>query len=579
MAHLLLIDDDPVLIPEQMRQAFPAPAHRVEVAGTGAAGVERVGAAPPDVILLDLRLPDQSGLEVYQQIRQLDGRIPVIFVTMAKGADSAIEAMKQGAYDYLFKPLDLHQLRRVVGEALEVARRMHEPAVVAETAPDPDIEGAIIGGCAAMREVYKAIGRVAAQDVPVLITGESGTGKEMVARAIYQHGARARAPFLAINCAAIPETLLESELFGHEKGAFTGADRRRIGKFEQCNGGTLFLDEIGDLPLPSQAKILRMLQEQAFERVGGNETIRTDVRLIAATHRDLKAWSEEGKFRPDLYYRLSVFTIHLPALRERGDDLAMLVQHYVRRFGRDLGREVREIDPEVLERLRDHSWPGNIRELQSVLKQALLRASGPVLLPAFLPELPGEPGETVPVSPPGSDLDLEAFLRQHLRPESHDLYAEAHRQLDRLLLPRVLDYTGGNQHQAARLLGIARQTLRLKLRDLGLQVTRSVEAEEDPPGVGLRPRALRHLAGEARPVDVVVAPGHRGRQPLVDQGGQRHRHQALVRRLKDQGVVLADQRRPRPHRLIVLRGDQLPVAAVHEAIEESSAEEVMDLSS
>jgi len=484
MAHLLLIDDDPGLIPEQVRQAFPAPRYRVEVAGTGAEGLERVGARPPDVILLDLRLPDQSGLEVYQQVRQIDARIPVIFVTLAKGADAAIEAMKQGAYDYLFKPLDLHQLRRVVGEAVEVARRMREPAVIAETLPDPDVDGAIIGACPAMREVYKAVGRVAAQNVPVLITGESGTGKELVARAIYQHGPRAKAPFLALNCAAIPEQLLESEFFGHEKGAFTGADRRRIGKFEQCNGGTLFLDEIGDMPLALQAKVLRLLQEQAFERVGGNETIRTDVRLIAATHRDLTAWSAEGKFRPDLYYRLGVFTIHLPPLRERGDDVPLLVRHYLRRFSRELGREIRDVAPEALERLCNNSWPGNIRELQSVLKQALLQASGPVLLAAFLPEFTigraGSVSDRSEAGPsPAADLGLEAFIRQRLGPDSQDLYAETHRQVDRLLLPRVLEYTGGNQHQAARLLGIARQTLRQKLRDLGLHVTHSVEAEED----------------------------------------------------------------------------------------------------
>src|SRR6516165_4890018 len=328
MARLLLIDDDPAVIPEQVRQAFPGPRYRVEVAGTGADGIRFVRAEPPDVILLDLRLPDQSGLEVYEQLRQIDARIPVVFVTLAKAADAAIEAMKQGAYDYLFKPLNLRQLQRVVAEALEVARRMREPAVVAETAADADVEGAIVGSCPAMREVYKAVGRVAAQDVPVLITGESGTGKELVARAIYQHGPRAKAPFLALNCAAIPEQLLESELFGHEKSAFTGADRRRIGKFEQVSGGTLFLDEIGDMPPALQGKLLRVLQEQAFERVGGNETIRTDVRLIAATHRDLKAWSEEAKFRPDLYYRLGVFSIHLPPLRERGDDLELLVRHY-----------------------------------------------------------------------------------------------------------------------------------------------------------------------------------------------------------------------------------------------------------
>src|SRR5713226_4761055 len=288
MAHVLLIDDDPVLIPEQVRQAFPAPRYRVEVAETGAEGIERVRAEQPDVILLDLRLPDLSGLDVYQQLRRIDARIPVIFVTLAKTADAAIEAMKQGAYDYLFKPLDLHQLRRVVGEALEVARRMREPAVLAETASDPDVDGAIVGSCPAMREVYKAIGRVAAQDVPVLITGESGTGKEQVARAIYQHGPRAKAPFLALNCAAIPEQLLESELFGHEKGAFTGADRRRIGKFEQVSGGTIFLDEIGDMTPLTQSKILRLLQDQRFERVGGNQSIRTNVRLIAATNRDLE---------------------------------------------------------------------------------------------------------------------------------------------------------------------------------------------------------------------------------------------------------------------------------------------------
>jgi DNA-binding NtrC family response regulator len=315
----------------------------------------------------------------------------------------------------------------------------------------------------------------------VLITGESGTGKELVARAIYQHGPRAKAPFLALNCAAIPETLLESELFGHEKGAFTGAERRRIGKFEQVSGGTLLLDEIGDMPPPTQAKVLRVLQEQAFERVGGSETIRTDVRLIAATHRDLKAWSVEGKFRPDLYYRLGVFAIHLPPLRERGEDLALLVQFYLRRVSRELGREVGEVAPEALERLRGYSWPGNVRELQSVLKQALLRAHGPVLLPDFLPELPEAPVPAAPVASPGGGFDPEAFLRRRLGPDSRDLYAEIHRELDRLVLPRVLEHTGGNQARAAVLLGIARHTLRTKLGELGLQVTRTVGAGEAEP--------------------------------------------------------------------------------------------------
>ncbi len=329
MAHLLIIDDDPDLLPEKVCHIFPTPAHRVEIAYTGAQGLQCLASALPDVILLDLRLPDQSGLEVLKKVREIDARIPVVFVTTARSADSAIEAMRQGAYDYLLKPLNVQKLDHVINEALKVARLMRAPAVFPETPPDDLAGDAIVGSCPAIQEVYKAIGRVADQTFPVLITGESGTGKELVARAIYQHGPRAKAPFLALNCAAIPEQLLESELFGHEKGAFTGADRRRIGKFEQCHGGTIFLDEIGDMPLVTQAKILRLLQEQAFERVGGEETIRTDVRLIAATHRDLKAWSADNKFRPDLYYRIGVFSIHLPPLRERRDDLPHLVRHFL----------------------------------------------------------------------------------------------------------------------------------------------------------------------------------------------------------------------------------------------------------
>jgi DNA-binding NtrC family response regulator len=479
VAHLLLIDDDPDLLPEQVAHVFPAPKHRVEIAHTGADGLKRVAAACPDVILLDLRLPDQSGLDVLTQLRRIDARIPVVFVTVVRSADSAIEAMRHGAYDYLLKPIDLQKLDRVISEALKVARLMREPAIVTETPPDEDVAGeAIIGSCPGMQEAYKAIGRVADQSFPVLITGETGTGKELVARAIYQHSPRAKGPFLALNCAAIPENLLESELFGHEKGSFTGADRRRIGKFEQCSGGTLFLDEIGDMPPSTQAKMLRVLQEQAFERVGGNDTIRTDVRLIAATHRDLKAWSEEGKFRPDLYYRLGVFTIHLPALRERGDDLSLLIRHFLRRFGRELGRDVREAAPEALARLRAYAWPGNIRELQSVLKQALLRASGNVLLPAFLPQSLGGLAPS-PAAPPGQEPGVEEFIiRLRLGPDVRDLYAEAHRDVDRLLLPCVMEHTGGSQHQAALLLGIARQTLRLKLRDLGLSASRPAEADK-----------------------------------------------------------------------------------------------------
>jgi two-component system nitrogen regulation response regulator GlnG len=479
MSHLLLIDDNPGLVPEMVRQVFPAPRHRVGVAHTGAEGVSRVRADRPDVVLLHTCLPEQCGLTVYQQVRKLDGRIPVIFLG-SRGADAAIAAVKEGAYDYLFKPFDPDHLQRVVSEAVEVARRMREPAAAAEPAPEPDADAPLVGGCPAMREVYKAIGRVAAQDVPVLITGESGTGKELVARAIDQHSRRAGQPFLALNCAAIPENLLESELFGHEKGAFTGADRRRIGKFEQCHGGTLFLDEVGDMPPLTQAKVLRVLQEQAFERVGGSETVRTDVRIIAATHRNLTAMVADGRFRPDLYYRLGVFSLALPPLRERGDDLPLLVRHYLHRFSRELGREVKGAAPEALALLKAYPWPGNVRELQSVLKQALLRARGEVLLPAFLPDLTDLPPEGAAAAPAG-DPDLEARIRARLGSGQCDLQADVHEYVDRLLLARVLEHTGGSQHRAARRLGIARETLRKRLRELGLHVARTVATDEDEP--------------------------------------------------------------------------------------------------
>ena len=481
MAHLLLIDDDLDILPAQVQHVFPAPEYQVVHATTGTEGVERVRREPPEVILLDLRLPDQSGLDVFRRIRSIDARIPVIFITITRSADDAIEMMKQGAYDYLLKPLDLNQLERVVDEAVRVVRLMRVPARLVET-PDDDLSGdSILGSCPAMQKVYKAVGRVVAHNLPVLICGESGTGKELVARAIYQHSSRAQAPFLALNCAAIPETLLESELFGHEKGAFTGADRRRIGKFEQCNDGTIFLDEVGDMPLALQAKLLRVLQERTFERVGGNETVRSDVRVIAATHRDLKSWLEDGRFRPDLYYRLSAFNIELPPLRERGDDLPMLVRHTLRVFGRDLGREVIEVSPGTMDRLRDYSWPGNIRELQNVLRQALLRMRGHVLLPEFLPEFTRGADRVMSVdegAAANGGPDLESFIRQRLVDGSEGLHAETLRWVERILLPLVLGHTQGNQRQAAKILGIARQTLRSKLRELGVTVQSSVDLAE-----------------------------------------------------------------------------------------------------
>jgi nitrogen regulation protein NR(I) len=484
MPLLLVVDDEPSIL-TAFRRAFrdaPLEVCTVETAGEG---LDLARQHHPDVIILDVQLPDMSGLEALDRLRELDARSPVIFITGKSTTDTAIEAMKRGAYDYLLKPLELPQLRQVIDRALAISRLMHVPAVVADTVPVDDRSDAIIGHCPAMQKVYKDIGRVAGQDVTVLIRGESGTGKELVARAIYQHSRRAAGPFLAINCAAIPEGLLESDLFGHEKGAFTGADRRRIGKFEQASGGTLFLDEVADLSPLTQSKILRLLQEQTFERVGGNETIQTNVRVLAATNQDLEALVEQGRFRQDLYYRLSVFTILLPALRERGDDLILLIQHYLRRFNQELGREVKIIAPEAMELLQRYPWPGNIRELQSVLKQALLQAAGSILVPEFVPaflhtESPGirnaqsSPAPSIPTEAANGFAALAPFLEERLRAGAENLYEEVLRRMERLLLTRVLQHTGGNQLQAAKILGITRGSLRTKLRELGITIARSV---------------------------------------------------------------------------------------------------------
>ena len=476
MATLLLVDDEPS-IRHAFQRAFRPPAVEVLTAESAAAGLELARQCHPDVIVLDIHLPDRSGLETLSLLREIDARSPVIFITGKSTTDTAIEAMKLGAYEYLLKPLELSQLRQIVERAVAISRLMHVPAVVAAEDTVDDRSDAIVGRCPAMQDVYKAIGRVAAQDVPVLITGESGTGKELVARALYQHSRRAAAPFLAINCAAIPEQLLESELFGHEKGAFTGADRRRIGKFEQCSGGTLFLDEIGDMSSLTQSKILRVLQDQRFERLGGNETVQTDVRLLAATNANLETAVAEGRFRLDLYYRLSVFTIHLPPLRLRGDDLPLLVQHYVRRFSRELGRAVQTVSPEVLDTLRRYTWPGNIRELQSVLKQALLQAAGTVLLQEFLPPL-STSSEPKGSEPPSSEGPLEAYIEQQIAAGAENLHEECVHRLERVLLTRVLQHTHGNQVQAAKILGITRGSLRTKIRELGIRIDRNISSDD-----------------------------------------------------------------------------------------------------
>src|SRR5262245_1379364 len=482
MPSLLVIDDDRSVVP-LIRSACKHIDIEVRAAESAEEGLKLLKSYPPQVLLLDVMLPGVSGLDLFDRVRKIDERVPVIFMTASGESDTAIEAMKLGALDYLMKPLDVARVQALVEQALEIRRLMETPVELPELNRTPGSDSEMIGRSPSMMEVYKAVGRVAPQTVTVLIRGESGTGKELIARAIYQHSTRRGKPFLAVNCAALPETLLESELFGHEKGSFTGADHRRIGKFEQCNGGTIFLDEVGDMaPLP-QAKLLRLLQEQRFERVGGNETIKTDVRIIVATNRDLESMIAESSFRPDLYYRLNGFTIKVPPLRERGDDLLLLIEAFLSRFSHELNKPLQRVSPEALKTLVEYPWPGTVRELQSVLRKSLLNTTGPVLMSEFLPEeIRSGPPPLVEGTEAGEDgfsSDLSQLLKTRLA-SSENLYAEALEYMERYVVTRVLQTTGGNQSKAAKILGITRGSLRNKTHALGIKIGQVVSTGDEP---------------------------------------------------------------------------------------------------
>jgi two-component system nitrogen regulation response regulator GlnG len=483
MTRVLIVDDDRS-VRHMLTQAFHDTEYEVATADSTQAALELIRERSPDVVLLDIELPDISGLEAFNKIRELDAKLPVIFITGGGTSDTAIEAMKLGAFDYLLKPLDFDTVREVTSQALEIRRLMHVPVGVSQSILPDDKGDQIVGRSPAMQEVFKAIGRVARQNVTVLIRGESGTGKELVARAIYQHSPRHDQPFLAVNCAAIPEHLLESELFGHEKGAFTGADRKRIGKFEQCSGGTIFLDEIGDMPPLLQSKMLRLLQQQQFQRVGGNETIETDVRIITATNRDLERMVADGVFREDLLYRLNGYTIVLPPLRQRGEDLVLLLEHFLARIGEDMGKKIDSISNDAIDQLRRYHWPGNVRELEHVVRHMLLQASGTVIAPNFLPS---SVREAINVSPLRAErpmreenelpTDLAGFVGQRLESHSTDLYAETLEMMERYLISRVLTVADGNQSEASRILGITRGSLRHKIRALGITIEHVVTGD------------------------------------------------------------------------------------------------------
>jgi two-component system nitrogen regulation response regulator GlnG len=468
MPRLLVVDDEEAVC-YSFRRIFSSGDIEVETAPTAALGLKKAQASRFEVVILDVQLPDRSGLDLFRDIQTLDPKRPVIFITAHGSTDTAIEAMKRGAFDYLVKPLDIARLTQVIERAFEAARLSHVPALLPNDArPDR-----IIGRSNIMQEMSKAIGRIAPQDVNVLITGETGSGKELVARAIYHHSRRADKSFLAINCAAIPESLLESELFGHEEGAFTGASRRRVGKFEQCNGGTLFLDEIGDMALPLQSKLLRVLQEHEFEPVGGNQKIAAEVRVLAATNSDLDKAMAEGRFRKDLFFRLRDVAIGVPALRERRDDIPELAHHFLFSFGRDMGRDVRGFSPAALELLVNADWPGNVRELQGTIKQALLKSAGPLLDAADFPDL------RKARSPDTDDqtLDVVRLTKELLDRNEKDIHGQVIRQVEMAMLTLVLQKTNLNQVQASEILGLNRATLRSKLREYGLSLEKVLNQE------------------------------------------------------------------------------------------------------
>jgi nitrogen regulation protein NR(I) len=472
---ILIIDDD-----DQLRKSFARllgkEGHTVQTAASGEAGIRIVQERLPDLVILDVRLPGMSGLETFKTIHAMDHRVPVIIMTAFGTTETAIEATKMGAFDFVLKPFDVPDMINTIKQALEASHFMRSMVSV-DGVPGQTNTEAIIGRSPAMQKVYKAIGRVATTEATVLIRGESGTGKELAARAIFQHSLRAKRPFLIINCVAIPDTLLESELFGYEKGAFTGATHRRVGKIEQASGGTIFLDEIGDMPMNLQAKMLRLLQEKSVERLGGRETIPVDVRIIAATNRDLETLITQGRFREDLYYRLKVITILLPPLSDRKDDIVLLSEHFMARYSKELGIDNPGIESEALSALQHRTWPGNVRELANTLHKVLIFNRGTPISVRDLALATGN--DTVAQQPDGEPTSEEAirqWVRQQLSgPAKGNVFETCVDRFASLLLTEALNLTGGNRSRAAKLLGLSRPTLHSKIEKYDLKIQTTVK--------------------------------------------------------------------------------------------------------
>lgn len=465
---ILLIEDD-AGIAGGLKKELQAEGYDVAVAERGDSGLTQARAQPFDVVITDIKMPGLSGLELVEQLHAAKPKLPIIVMTAFGTTETAIEATKLGAYDYLLKPFDMAELLDLVVKAVACNRFVSEPVEMGEARPN---QSGIIGQSRAMQAVYKEIGRVAATAVTVLIRGETGTGKELVARAICQHSPRAALPFIAVNCAAIPETLLESELFGHERGAFTGAHVRRIGRFEQADRGTLFLDEIGDLSLSTQVKLLRVLQEKHIQRVGGNEKIPVHVRVLAATHLDLEAALQASQFREDLFYRLSGITITLPPLSQRSEDIPDLVKYFMQRSGGEVGVEAPSIQPEAIAFLQGQTWRGNVRELENVVRQALLLARSYPIGLEHAQEAYARTRLAVLASGQTVAGYLSDLLDKAQRGETEGVHTQMIEELERELFTQAIQLALGNQAKAARWLGVTRTTMREKLLHFGLHPAR-----------------------------------------------------------------------------------------------------------
>ncbi|MEZ5277171.1 MAG: sigma-54 dependent transcriptional regulator [Opitutaceae bacterium] len=500
-ALILVIDDDSE-IRYSLDRVLTSRGFTVVTAASGEEGLESVKHDPPTIAFLDIRMGGMSGIETLQHLRTIAPKLPVILMTAYGTAQTAIEAMKYGAFDYIMKPFDPERVIALAESAIRAVEDMHSARDYESRVNSDDYKEGLVGNSPAMQEVFKVIGQVAASDVTVLISGESGTGKELIARCVWQHSHRNRSEFVAVNCAAIPDNLIESELFGHEKGSFTGATNQRIGKFEQCDRGTIFLDEIGDMALATQTKILRVLQEGEIQRVGGTQTIKVDVRIIAATNKNLEEMVEAKTFREDLYYRLNVVRVRVPALRERTEDIPAIVDYMLQMLEKSRKTKVRKVSPEALGILCGHRWPGNVRELENVIYRSAVIAQGDAILIKDLPEevvlsasqaqarnpaprpvpvesgapaeaateaapVPATPTEEAPESL-SDTMDLASLMDAVFSRLKDDGADGLLQKVERELITRVFADSGQNQAKAAKVLGITRTTLKKRLREYGL---------------------------------------------------------------------------------------------------------------